>query len=99
MKSSICSYLRVTKLRWTRGTSVFLQPWASYPCIWLPGNLSWCMRSRAVLFIPGSALLTVNRSLSVGLLNGGFAGLFWVFIGTVISYSSVVASLAEMESM
>lgn len=39
------------------------------------------------------------RSLSVGLLNGGFGGLFWVFIGTVICYSTVVASLAEMESM
>lgn len=39
-------------------------------------------------------------SLSVGFLNGGFAGLFWVFIGTVLcSDSSVVASLAEMESM
>ncbi|KAF7948988.1 hypothetical protein EAE96_008166 [Botrytis aclada] len=38
-------------------------------------------------------------SLSVGLINGGFAGLFWVFIGTVICYSSIVASLAEMESM
>ncbi|KAF7901881.1 uncharacterized protein EAF01_007179 [Botrytis porri] len=38
-------------------------------------------------------------SLSVGLVNGGFAGLFWVFIGTVICYSSIVASLAEMESM
>ena len=39
------------------------------------------------------------RSLNVGLLNGGFGGLFWVFIGTVICYSTVVASLAEMESM
>lgn len=38
-------------------------------------------------------------SLSVGLLNGGFGGLFWVFIGTILCYSSVVASLAEMESM
>ncbi|KAJ9610790.1 polyamine transporter tpo5 [Cladophialophora chaetospira] len=38
-------------------------------------------------------------SLSVGLVNGGFAGLFWTFIGTVLCYSSVVASLAEMESM
>ena len=46
-----------------------------------------------------SALLILNRSLSVGLLNGGFGGLFWVFIATVICYSSVVASLAEMESM
>ena len=43
--------------------------------------------------------LTSNRSLSVGLLNGGFGGLFWVFIGTVVCYSPVVASLAEMESM
>ena len=39
------------------------------------------------------------RSLSVGLLNGGFGGLFWVFIGTILCYSSIVASLAEMESM
>ena len=38
-------------------------------------------------------------SLSVGLYNGGFAGLFWTFIGTVICYSTIVASLAEMESM
>lgn len=38
-------------------------------------------------------------SLSVGLSNGGFAGLFWCFITTVICYASIVASLAEMESM
>ncbi|KAJ8065439.1 hypothetical protein OCU04_006124 [Sclerotinia nivalis] len=38
-------------------------------------------------------------SLSVGFTNGGFAGLFWVFIGTVLCYSPIVASLAEMESM
>ncbi|KAI9699939.1 MAG: hypothetical protein M1820_007001 [Bogoriella megaspora] len=38
-------------------------------------------------------------SLSVGLTNGGFAGLFWTFIGTVICYSTIVASLAEMASM
>ncbi|KAK5115488.1 hypothetical protein LTR62_001147 [Meristemomyces frigidus] len=38
-------------------------------------------------------------SLSVGLANGGFAGLFWCFITTVICYGFVVASLAEMESM
>lgn len=38
-------------------------------------------------------------SLAAGLINGGFGGLFWTFIGTVICYSSVVASLAEMESM
>ncbi|KAH8794019.1 hypothetical protein BGZ57DRAFT_937975 [Hyaloscypha finlandica] len=30
---------------------------------------------------------------------GGFGGLFWVFIGTVICYSMIVASLAGMESM
>ena len=41
----------------------------------------------------------MDRSLSIGLLNGGFGGLFWVFIATVTCYSSVVASLAEMESM
>lgn len=38
-------------------------------------------------------------SLSVGFSNGGFAGLFWCFITTVLCYSTVVASLAEMASM
>ncbi|KIW24142.1 uncharacterized protein PV07_09874 [Cladophialophora immunda] len=38
-------------------------------------------------------------SLALGLVNGGFAGLFWTFIGTILCYSTVVASLAEMESM
>lgn len=38
-------------------------------------------------------------SLSVGLSNGGYAGLFWCFITTVIFYATIVASLAEMESM
>lgn len=38
-------------------------------------------------------------SLAIGLSNGGFAGLFWTFIGTVICYTPVVLSLAEMASM
>jgi len=38
-------------------------------------------------------------SLSVGFYNGGFGGLFWTFIGTVCCYATIVASLAEMESM
>lgn len=38
-------------------------------------------------------------SLSVGFTNGGFAGLFWCFITTVCCYATIVASLAEMESM
>lgn len=38
-------------------------------------------------------------SLAAGLINGGFGGLFWTFIGTVTCYSTVVLSLAEMESM
>ncbi|KAF2717100.1 amino acid transporter [Polychaeton citri CBS 116435] len=38
-------------------------------------------------------------SLSVGFANGGFAGLFWCFITTVCCYATIVASLAEMESM
>jgi choline transport protein len=38
-------------------------------------------------------------SLALGLVDGGFGGLFWTFIVTVICYSSIVASLAEMESM
>lgn len=38
-------------------------------------------------------------SLSVGFANGGFAGLFWCFLTTVLCYSTIVASLAEMASM
>jgi amino acid permease len=38
-------------------------------------------------------------SLAVGFNNGGFGGLFWCFITTTLCYSTVVASLAEMESM
>lgn len=38
-------------------------------------------------------------SLSVGFSNGGYAGLFWCFLTTVTCYATVVASLAEMESM
>ena len=38
-------------------------------------------------------------SLSAGFINGGFGGLFWTFIGTVTCYATIVASLAEMESM
>ncbi|KAF2088825.1 amino acid transporter [Saccharata proteae CBS 121410] len=38
-------------------------------------------------------------SLSAGFIDGGFAGLFWTFIGTVVCYATIVASLAEMESM
>jgi choline transport protein len=38
-------------------------------------------------------------SLSAGFTNGGYGGLFWTFIGTVVCYSTIVASLAEMESM
>ncbi|KAI1083703.1 amino acid/polyamine transporter I [Whalleya microplaca] len=41
----------------------------------------------------------VLLSLGLGLVNGGFGGLFWTFILTVTCYASVVASLAEMESM
>lgn len=38
-------------------------------------------------------------SLAAGLINGGFGGLFWTFVGTVTCYSTIVLSLAEMESM
>ncbi|TLD34554.1 amino acid transporter-like protein [Venturia nashicola] len=38
-------------------------------------------------------------SLSAGFTNGGYGGLFWTFIGTVLCYSTIVASLAELESM
>jgi choline transport protein len=38
-------------------------------------------------------------SFAAGLSNGGFAGLFWCFITTVLCYATIVASLAEMESM
>ena len=82
-----------------RGTLAFLRLWASSPYIWLRGSSSWCAYLTSTPFHSVPAVTRWGRSLSVGLLNGGFGGLFWVFIGTVICYSSVVASLAEMESM
>lgn len=38
-------------------------------------------------------------ALTGGLYSGGYAGLFWAFLGTTILYSPVVLSIAEMESM
>ncbi|KAK7045424.1 polyamine transporter tpo5 [Paramarasmius palmivorus] len=38
-------------------------------------------------------------SSSAGFRNGGFAGLLWTYIGTTTCYASIVASLAELESM
>jgi choline transport protein len=38
-------------------------------------------------------------SLGLNLINGGFGGLFWTFLLTTLCYSSIVASLAELESM
>jgi amino acid transporter len=60
-----------------------------------------CFSVRMVPGLLNGSFLTghCDRSLSVGLTNGGFAGLWWVFLGTVTCYSTIVASLAEMESM
>lgn len=38
-------------------------------------------------------------SVSSGLINGGFGGLVYEYIGTTICYTTVVLSLAEMASM
>ncbi|ORY57733.1 uncharacterized protein BCR38DRAFT_489738 [Pseudomassariella vexata] len=38
-------------------------------------------------------------TLSAGFISGGFAGLFWVYVETAHGYASILASLAEMESM
>jgi hypothetical protein len=38
-------------------------------------------------------------SLSLGFSNGGFAGLFWIYIPTCMCFASITASLAEMASM
>lgn len=38
-------------------------------------------------------------SVYAGLVNGGFGGLVYEYIGTTICYTSVVLSLAEMASM
>ncbi|KAI5363879.1 putative amino acid/polyamine transporter I [Septoria linicola] len=38
-------------------------------------------------------------SLSVGFNSGGYGGLFWCYLTTVTCYATIVASLAEMESM
>ena len=81
---------------WLRGISVSCLPWASFPSTWPRGSLYWCTE---ILITDTWDAEGMIRSLSVGLLNGGFGGLFWVFIGTILCYSSIVASLAEMESM
>ncbi|RDI78979.1 hypothetical protein Vi05172_g11065 [Venturia inaequalis] len=38
-------------------------------------------------------------SLSAGFTNGGYGGLFWTLVGTVLCCSTIVASLAELETM
>jgi len=81
-----------------RGTLASCPLWASFLSTWRPGSLYWCMLPFQFFQIL-RRLMSVLRSLSVGLLNGGFGGLFWVFVGTVLCYSTIVASLAEMESM
>jgi hypothetical protein len=63
-------------------------------------GICFSVKSRAsTTGVAGNARLTGGRSLSTGLTNGGYGGLFWVFIGTVLCYSSIVASPAEMTSM
>jgi hypothetical protein len=63
-------------------------------------GIRFSVKSRAsTTDVASNGRLTEGRSLSTGLTNGGFGGLFWVFIGTVLCYSSIVASLAEMTSM
>lgn len=44
-------------------------------------------------------LLTANRSLTPGLINGGTGGVFWSFIFTAIFALSNVFSIAEYTSM
>jgi choline transport protein len=72
--------------------------WDSSRFIWPHGNSFWCKYPASPSELDGS-IDCDSRSLSVGLLNGGFAGLFWTFLGTVTCYATIVASLAEMESM
>jgi amino acid permease len=63
-------------------------------------GMCFSVKSRAsTTDVASNARLIDGRSLSTGLTNGGFGGLFWVFIGTVLCYSLIVASLAEMTSM
>lgn len=68
----------------------------------LHGHLG--IRADACPMIQLNPLLEVQTnqicsSLSAGLLNGGFGGLFRVLAGTAICYRTIDASLAEMESM
>ena len=34
-----------------------------------------------------------------GLINGGFAGIIWTYVGTVLFFTTAIASMAEMASM
>jgi choline transport protein len=71
-------------------------------CVYIHGHLGICPRVCPTFRSGEVASLTFGltiRSLGAGLINGGFGGLFWTFIGTVTCYATIVASLAEMESM
>jgi hypothetical protein len=75
-------------------------------CLHLYGNLGICLGVCLDLYQLSSLskiglifLTHGRRSLSVGLTNGGFGGLFWTWCGTVLCYSTIVASLSELESM
>lgn len=72
-------------------------------CLDLYGNLGVCIgvSFNVIRRRLGSVLIlgSPHSSLSVGLMNGGFGGLFWTWCGTVLCYSTIVASLAELESM
>lgn len=67
----------------------------------LYGDLGVCSGVRLTLPLSDAHLVDSIecRSLSAGLINGGFGGLFWTWCGTVTCYATIVASLAEMESM
>jgi hypothetical protein len=71
---------------------------------YLHGNIGICFSiclalQASITDIAYNDRLTDNRSLSTGFTNGGFGGLLWVFIGTILCNSSIFASLAEITSM
>ena len=71
--------------------------------LWLFHDIAFDMGNASrVVPIPQcrySATYSHNSSAIFALPNGGTAGLVYVYIGTVIGFAAVVASMAEMASM
>ena len=61
------------------------------------GGLNDVSRPRRHVY--SNEVLTFCRATTQGLTDGGLAGLIWSYVWTLVGFSFVMASLAEMASM